>query len=415
MPGGGNHPALMIREGIGRVLVAPRRLAALTLARSQVAGASSTGLNALGIAWAEYPADVARFLGIAGRLGVEGARTNGVRNSRAEGSPPTHWSLVQNGGLTTTFIGSSVVSGINVATYEVTGTPSSTSGSLLIFDAAIAAAASEVWTGAVFFGLDPLFANDTSGVSFSLRLVSATDTGGTTFTPTTAPLTEQRVLSTRTMDVGTTLVQPRLRFGASVGVPVSFRILVGWPQCELGGFASSPVLPAVGTPAASTRGADQISATLASLGLSDSGAGTYFGTFVATGQSTLNMTLIQLDNNGAANRYFVRQAANTLNVFLFRVTASAATSVLLGTVTAGVPFRVGMAVDGAGRVVGSLDGAAVGVLTGGPTSGLLSIRIGAAFGGSDQLFGDVGVLRSLPRGVADDVLPRLVAALPISG
>jgi hypothetical protein len=213
------------------------------------------------------------------------------------------------------------------------------------------------------------------------------------------------------MDVGTTLVQPRLRFGGSVGVPVSFRILVGWPQCELGGFASSPILPAVGTPAASTRSADQISATLAALGLSDGGVGTYFGTFVVTAQSPLNATLFQLDNIGAANCYFVRIAANTLNVFLFRVTAGVATSVLLGAVTAGVPFRVGMAIDGLGRVAASLDGAAVSVLTGGPTAGLLALRVGAAVGGTDQMFGEVGRFQPTPATVPDSVLESAAGAV----
>jgi hypothetical protein len=62
-------------------------------------------------------------------------------------------------------------------------------------------------------------------------------------------------------------------------------------------------------------------------------------------------------------------------------------------------------------MAGSLNGAAVVAVTGGPTAGLTTIRIGANVTGGLALFGSMGLLRLLPTALADGDLQAAVAAL----
>jgi hypothetical protein len=78
----------------------------------------------------------------------------------------------------------------------------------------------------------------------------------------------------------------------------------------------------------------------------------------------------------------------------------------------GTLLRIGMAIDGSGRVAGSLNGGAVVVQTGGPTGGLTTLRIGNNATNSGPLCGLIGECRVLPYAVPDNALPSVVAALP---
>ncbi len=81
--------------------------APLVLTRAQATGVRSTAINADAVTRNEFAADIARFNGVARRLLVEGQRTNGIRNPRAEGSTagilgaggvmPTNWTLAAAG------------------------------------------------------------------------------------------------------------------------------------------------------------------------------------------------------------------------------------------------------------------------------------------------------------------------------
>lgn len=142
-------------------------------------------------------------------------------------------------------------------------------------------------------------------------------------------------------------------------------------------------------------------ATTMSIAAARLGAGA-FGTYLirvtltGTGVGT-TQSLIQIDSGSGANRYLLSQASGTAQTTLTRTTASAGSSQNLGTVVAGTPFSLAMAVDGAGGAIGSLNGAATLSVTGGPTSGLTDFRIGVASGGGAPIVaGTIHSVRLLP-------------------
>lgn len=81
--------------------------------------------------------------------------------------------------------------------------------------------------------------------------------------------------------------------------------------------------------------------------------------------------------------------------------------------TPGSAFRAGLALDGAGRISGSFNGGAAQVVTGGPASGLTTLRLGNNAIGGTAMFGEVGALTVLPRALSDADLAARVAAMPL--
>ena len=272
---------LLWRRGGRRLPIGPGRLAApLVLTRAQTAGVEATALNADGVTWGVFGADVPRFNGTAQRLLVEGARTNGVRNPRGEGASAgvhaTRWagSATVNG-VTLAVLGQVSEAGMQGVEVEFTGTASAAASLNVQFDVptsslatAVVAAVGEIWFGSVFH-----------------RLSSGTAPNGTT----TLRITEcdaagAGLVNNNTVVSGPTATLARVTgitaaFGASAGrvtmfmfsnfnisTVVNCRIRYLWPHLEIGTFASTPILPPVGTPGVSSRGADIIVSPLASLG-----------------------------------------------------------------------------------------------------------------------------------------------------
>lgn len=153
--------------------------------------------------------------------------------------------------------------------------------------------------------------------------------------------------------------------------------------------------------------------TFASLGIAGSGVGTYLwrGTLTSTGTGS-QQVLFNLDDGTNDNRFFPRQNATGAAAVLNRVLAGAATaSATLFNVTADVPFSIGVAVlgDGSARATG---GGTVQSVTGGPTAGLTTLRIGRSAVAGTNITGSTAVMRVLP-GVAlsDADLQAAVTAL----
>ena len=388
----------------------------LTLTRAQAGGAMSTAQASDNVTWVEYAADVARFHGTAQRLLIGGQRTNSVRNPRAEGSTPTNWVIQLGAGVTVTYVGGGRANGIDFAAYEIAGTPSVTTGGFINFEtvSGIAAAPGEIWTSSAFIALDPDFANNTAGTNFDMRVfsVGGGDAVGSVFTPTTATLSSQRVATTRTMPASTDAMQPRLRIGVSIGVPVLFRLRIGWPQAEQAAFASNPILPPVGTPGASTRGSDLVSATLASLGLNIPCTILWCGMIPQNASAGADQMLCQIDDGSDNNRYRIRNLAGGSTIVAGRVLAGAsADATSLGSMTAGTLFRAGVSIDAAGRIAGSFNGGTVQAATGGPASGLTTLRLGNNAANSAAQFGENKTLIVVPLALSDAELVAQVAAL----
>lgn len=143
------------------------------------------------------------------------------------------------------------------------------------------------------------------------------------------------------------------------------------------------------------------------------GVATYLfkGIVTTTATGTLQ-ALVVVDNGATTNRYLLAAAASTTQAQLTRTTASTPSTQNLGALSSGVEFRIGMAVDASGGAVASLNGAATLSVSGGPTSGLTTLRIGQASGGASTLGGSVALVRVFP-GVALSAaeLQTVVAAI----
>jgi len=405
----------------------------LALARAQVAS-RSTSLGPTGVDWVEAVADVPRFGGTARRLLVGGQRTNLVRNPRCEGvvagtpgTGPTNWSIsAGSNGITREIVGAGVGGGINYVDVRVYGTAEATTFTTCHFD-----------TLTQF----PIAPGAIVTVSCFLRLVGGSltgislPTGATNFNsasaaldqyalitpvPTNAPLTGQRFTVTSTSstfsNVNTAFMRPFTQLTITSGATVDCTLRIGWPQVEMAPFASSPILPAVGTPAASTRGADLVSATLASLGIGANGASTVLMSAMLpqAAVSPTNAVLLQIDDGTDINRFLIRNdfGTNNLGGVWFTSVGSGVTG-SAGTFVAGTPFRIGATIDGSGRIAASFNGNAPVEVTGGPVSGLTRLRLGNTASGTVSMFGEVGHVRVLPYAVSDTALQSLLLATPI--
>jgi hypothetical protein len=123
--------------------------------------------------------------------------------------------------------------------------------------------------------------------------------------------------------------------------------------------------------------------------------------------------VLVLDDGTQNNRIgFQQQSSNQLRVF--RTTAGTSTTATAATaVTVGTQLKIGVTVDGAGRVAASVDGGAAVAVTGAPTSGLTTLRIGNDVSGASPFFGEVRTLRVMPLALSDAELAARVARLPL--
>jgi hypothetical protein len=419
-------PALAAAQGApGRPLVVPGvLLSPLTLSRAQVSGVRSTGLDADDLTWAEYAADVPRFVGSARRLLVEGQRSNGIRNPRAEGAAPstlpTFWTMSNTtNGITGTVVGQASYAGLTGVEIEYSGTATASAALFCNFETTtgVVAAPGQVWTASVFQRVSS--GTPPNGTNPQIRIIERDSSGNALVNHnTTAPAPSaalQRVSGTSGV-FGASAA--RVNFGLSVaflnGTTANCRVQFLWPQLEEATFASSPILPPVGTPGASTRGADLITAALSDLGIPASGACTvlWSGMLPQAPPTGLDQTLLTLSDGTDSNRIRLRNTSGGNSIVGGRVTGgSAADAAAAGTMTPGTSFRAGLTHDGAGRAAFSVNGGAAQAVTGAPTA-FTSLHLGNNVSGTAPMFGQTAYLRVIPAAVPDATLAALVAAMP---
>ncbi len=385
-------------------------LAPLTIARSQAGGARSAALDADGISWREFNADVARFNGVARRLRIEPQRTNFVTDPRFEGwtagSPgtvPASWTATMAGtGLTREIIKGSLPDGSAFVGLRYFGTPSLTTGLTLTADAVVAVAGDRYLASALCW----LQAGTLTNLGVSA--IRASGEANSQFTLTGTPTIRQntRVLTGTAAQWGFRQV-----FNDTV-TPVEFTLGLALPMHETGFSFTNAILPPVGTPGASTRGADLLTAPLSGLGISANGACTIIGTVFlpqVAGPAT-NQSLVEIDDGTVNNRYMIRVLAGGASVVAARVTAGVlADAASAGSMVTNQTLRFGISVDGAGKIASSVDGGAAQAATGGPTSGMITLRVGNNAAGTAPTSGEPSGLRALPFAVSDAELQRLVA------
>jgi hypothetical protein len=422
-------PAIPAMLGVpardGRRLVADPALPSyVTLSRSH-ASARATALGADDVTWAEFAADLPRQHGSARRLLVEGTRGNRVRNPRAEGAAagtpgtmPTYWSVSGlPSGIASTVVGVVTVNGVQCLRIRLAGTPAATATARLEPEAlnAMAAANGQSWTASAFLRLQ---AGSQANLGMALRLMGR-DAGFGAFNLVSSSVTlgaglVRSAVSTTIGNATVATVSTDLTLSFTLNQAVDCTFDIGWPQAEQASFASTPVLPVAGTPAASTRNADLLTATLASVGIGANGACTVlvWAVLPQAAPSTLDQMLVSIDDGTNNNRYRLFNPAGGSGINVGRSTSGTGLTGAAGSMTPGTPSKVGMSVDGAGRVTGSVNGAAVVAQTGGPTGGLTTFRIGNNASNSGPLCGLMSECRVFPFATPDAALPAMVAALP---
>lgn len=395
----------------------------LTLTRAQAGGARSTALNADGLTWSEFGADVPRFNGTARRLMIGGQRTNSARNPRAEGAAagtpgisPTHWGLTAGAsGITREIVGVGVESGIPGLYFRLFGTASAA----YVFEITpeanfvnIPASIGQTWTTSVFARLTAGSLTNFGSITFEHLERGGPALGLDTSAPVTSSLSRFTNTYTNT-NAATTGLTVRVNIRVPSGATVDGTFFVGGFQVEQGAFASSPILPPVGTPGASTRGADLISASLASLGIGANGACTILGTAMLpqNAPSSADQMLVQIDSGTDTNRYLIRNVSGGGTIVAGDVNASSATDATsAGSMTAGSLFRFGISINGSGGISSCLNEGSVRAAIGGPTSGLTTLRVGNNAANTTPLNGEVGSIQIFPFAVPDAQLQSMVAS-----
>jgi hypothetical protein len=245
------------------------------------------------------------------KLQIFEAVTNSVRNPRGEGfvagdidaggALPTYWSDVENGTVFTA-VETATIDGVPGFILDVSGTAA---GSFILrFEGSsqIAGLNTEVWTSSAVLKLvsGDLTNIGTPQIGYDIR-----NSGGTLLTSKVESFaldsTLRRFFCTATNDESTSAyVQPMLKFAGASGA-VSFRIFIGVPQMEKRAFPTNPVLPAPGTPAATTKAAD-----VCNFATSDWSAGDGMSFFVEfhapwTSEATSRTNVLSFDDTSFNN------------------------------------------------------------------------------------------------------------------
>jgi hypothetical protein len=369
-----------------------------------------------------YGADVPRF-NASGRAPIEGQRTNSISNSRGEGAVPgvpgtlpPDWAYPATTGMGRQVVGSGTIGNLTYVDWRVFSASAPINFEIINFRQVMGLSAS-AGTPASVGGFVQVVGGSLANISSTqFRVVW---TGGGIQTQTIAPDTVlRRFTHTFTAPVSTTAFAAHglaLNFSAGAAIDVTLRL--AWPTVELGApFASSVILPAAGAPAASTRGADLVTAALASLGIGGNGACTMLGTFMIPQAAPPGapQVLWQMDVGGPSNRWTLTNPGGTAFLQLVRVTADVAAGASAAAFTPGAIVRVGVSINGSGGGSMSFNGASAVSVSGGPTSGLTTKRLGNRDDGVAPLNGEIGHLQILPYAVSDTELQARVAALPLT-
>lgn len=406
-------------------VVAPFFLAApFVLLRAQASGARASAIVNDGLAF--FNADTPRFSGTLSRLLIEGQSTNVNTNPEAVGTVvgnpgtfPTNWFVGNNGqGLNWNVAGVGVEASIPYVDLRISGTSSGTiNASFSPQPFASAASPGQAWTGAMYFrrvagSLTGLTSVNLDLAEFDSVAAFLRQTSLSVFSNPASLLQSFRSLVVTT-GASTAIIDMRINVIPVAGIPVDATFRVGATQLEQLPFATSSVFPAAGATGPSTRGVDLMASSLASLGIPASGACTILWSgVIPTFISGATHTIACVDDASVNNRFTMRVDQATGQLQTMRSLAGANTTAAAGAVTAGVPFKAGMAINGAGRAAVSLNGGAVAAVTGGPSSGLTHSRLGNISNATAPMWGETLRFQVLTAVLSDADLQTATGALP---
>lgn len=205
---------------------------------------------------------------------IEEQRINSIRNPRAEGATagilpasggvlPTDWLQGATTNIVITIVGTGTESGIPYIDFAIVA--SGAGATRIQFENP-----APTWSGSTAYATSVyarLISGSFTGFSaFNLQtfvLPSAAATTTSMLGITTAGLATQRFSTTGVSGSSDTSVRPEFACSSTGAGSVTVRI--GAPQLEAGAFATSLILPVVGTPAATTRAGDVATVAVSNL------------------------------------------------------------------------------------------------------------------------------------------------------
>lgn len=403
-----------IASGGSRFLIAPDYISsAFTFSRAQAGGALSTAFGGDGATVQEFGADTPRFTGVARRLLIEGQRTNVFANPRLAGSPP--FTPAAPTGLTFSYA-PQTRNGVPGTVMTISGTATSTRAidfyNIGLLTAAQAPFGSLV-SGSFYFQVDV----DSPAITALSAPIIEYNPGYATGTfdnfYATRFSADRRVFSRTLTTPSITKTEFNLATNSiASGTAVNFVAWWGGIQFE-SGAASSLILPPVGTPGASTRGGDVVTAALSGFASIANG---FFvcGTiqFLATGYDT---SLIEFNDRTFNNRAFIETTVGG-QINLRRFTAAADQVTNIGAVPAvNTVSRFGIWGDNTGLLRASFGGSGVVNGTGAPApSTYLDARVGSVNGLFQPYATYPRVSTILPYFPPDAEAMARIAALPLT-
>lgn len=348
---------------------------------------ASTGyvVDSLG-AWTSIGANLPRVGSGMGLL-VEEARTNSVRNDSAQGAAagtpgtvPTNTTQTTVSGIATSVVGSGAENGIDYVDLRWNGTAAA-GGSLNFYfetSTGVAAVKDQVWTISSFFKLQ---SGSATGINSFVIVIDENTSGGAFVTngtstitaPTSAALSSYRPGFTRTLTgVTTGAIRPYFNMPVSNGAVVDVTLRFGWPQLELGAFATSPIRT---TSAAVARAADVTTLVNA---LVFGSAYTLFGRAIPNAPTTSGspQELLYIDDGSANNRAFILRNLTTGPATGISTSATTGTVITAAVWTQNVSGKLALA-DATGDQAVSFNGGAIGTGAGSLPVGVNRVILGA--------------------------------------
>lgn len=282
-----------------------RALSDLTVSRAS----SGYAGNSAGV-WTSFANNVPRITDLG--LLIEEGRTNSLRNNSMQGAVagvfgsggavPTHWAGSFSGsGLTHTIVDIGTENGIDYIEMRVNGTTSGSIAGVQYFDAtpnAFAISPAQVWAQSAFVKLVAGSFANVGSLDLTFR---ESDSGGVFLRQTLlsvlgANATLQRFSGTTTVGASAAQGATGMRLGAAPSAAIDFTIRIGWPQTELGAFATSPIRT---TSATATRASDNISQTTA--GWYDPAGGSFYSEGRLHGLTASNQFLQEVTDGTTSN------------------------------------------------------------------------------------------------------------------
>lgn len=311
---------------------------------STTRGSTAYAANAAGV-YSSFSSNVPRITDLG--LLVEESRTNSIANNSMQGGVagtpgtlPTGWSINLLG-CSQQIVGIGTSNGIDYIDLRIFGSPSSTTVLPVTFSGAsvIAASAGQVWTESVFLAL---VGGDFTNVASTIIRMNWQGPGSNSDSASvqgSLTSTLRRFSYAGTAPATTTFVLPRIGFNVTSGQAIDFTLRIGWPQMELGAFATSPIRTTSGS---ATRAADTVTLTTNPVS-----GGTWSAYVDATEASPT-----------ASTRFFLGETNNNLVVYNSGTAVQSAvfngTSVLSRNAGSGgwtTGCKVAVAADGSGRSI----------------------------------------------------------------